>query len=81
MSKTIKTFNQYLVEQHITNEELSILNEGLQQEWTPELEAKVDAALDQFVAEYADENGNFNINSFNSINAFFMISPFIYSII
>lgn len=65
MEKTIKTFNQYLVEQKITGEELSTLNEGLQQEWTPELEAKVDAALDQFVAEYSDENGNFNIDSFN----------------
>ena len=66
MNNTIKTFKEYLVEQQVTEADIKILTESLEQEWTPELEAKVDAALEQFVASYADENGNFNIDSFNN---------------
>lgn len=60
----IKTFNEYLIEQQITEADMKILNEGLQQEWTEELEEKVDAALDQFITEYSD-NGILDINKFN----------------
>jgi len=61
----IKTFKEYLVEQEITESDMAILTEGLQEEWTPELEKKVDAALNEFISEYSDEDGNININRFN----------------
>lgn len=61
----IKTFKEYLVEQEITESDMAILTEGLQEEWTPELEEKVDAALDEFVSEYSDSEGNIDINRFN----------------
>lgn len=61
----IKTFKEYLVEQEITGSDMAILTEGLQEEWTPELEEKVDAALDEFVSEYSDSEGNIDINRFN----------------
>ena len=61
----IKTFKEYLVEQEITDSDMVILTEGLQEEWTPELEEKVDAALDEFVSEYSDSEGNIDINRFN----------------
>lgn len=66
MSNTIKTFNEYLTEQHVTEEDLRILTEGLQEEWTDELEAKVDAALEEFMVEYSNENGELDIDRFNS---------------
>jgi hypothetical protein len=65
MSNTIKTFNEYLTEQQVTEEDLRILTEGLQEEWTDELEAKVDAALEEFIIEYSNENGELDINRFN----------------
>lgn len=65
MNKGIKTFKEYLVEQQVTEADLKVLSESLEQEWTEELEAKVDAALDEFVATYSDENGNLNIEAFN----------------
>lgn len=65
MKKDIKTFNEYLLEQQITEIDLQVLNEGLQEEWTPELEERVDAALKLFVEQYSDENGNLDINRFN----------------
>lgn len=61
----IKTFKEYLVEQEITESDMAILTEGLQEEWTLELEKKVDAALDEFVSEYSDSEGNIDINRFN----------------
>lgn len=65
MNKQIKTFNQYLIEQQITEQDLKILNEGLQEEWTPELEQKVDDAIAAFMEQYSDENGKLDINQFN----------------
>jgi hypothetical protein len=65
MSNTIKTFNEYLSEQMVTEEDLRILTEGLQEEWTDELEEKVDAALEQFMLEYSNEHGELDINRFN----------------
>jgi hypothetical protein len=66
MSNTIKTFNEYLIEQQVTESDLKILTEGLQEEWTDELEEKVDAALDQFILEYTGDNGEIDIEKFNS---------------
>ena len=37
-----KTFNEYLVEQQLTDTDMQLLQEGLQSEWTQELEEKVD---------------------------------------
>ena len=65
MNKDIKTFKQYLIEQDTTDAELQILAEGLQEEWTEELEEKVDAALEAFILEYSDENGNLDVQRFN----------------
>ena len=48
----MKTFIEYLEAQDITEQEMIILTESLNSEWTPELEAKVDYAIEQFFAEY-----------------------------
>ena len=61
----MKTFVEYLNEQNISEEDLRILNEGLQSEWTDELEAKVDEAIDAFVSEYMLEDGTYDIDRFN----------------
>ena len=61
----IKTFNEYLIEQQVTEADMKILSEGLQQEWTEELEEKIDAALDQFIMEYSNGEGILDINKFN----------------
>ena len=34
----MKTFKTYLVENEITDKDIQIITEGLQEEWTPELE-------------------------------------------
>ena len=41
----MKTFNKYLVEEKITDQDMDILKENLNSEWSPELEAKIDAAI------------------------------------
>jgi hypothetical protein len=61
----MKTFLDYIVEQNITSAELNILNESLQTEWTEELEAKVDAALEEFTKTYKNADGSYNIQMFN----------------
>ena len=53
--KDTKTFNQYLVETHLTESDMTLLKESLQTEWTPELEEKVDHAVEQFVQQYRNE--------------------------
>jgi hypothetical protein len=65
MENTIKTFNAYLNENEIVDNDLDLIKEGLQEEWTPELEAKVNEALDAFVAEYQNEDGTFDIERLN----------------
>lgn len=65
MENTIKTFNEYLTEDEIIDVELHLIKEGLQEEWTPELEARVNEALDAFVAEYQNEDGTFDISRLN----------------
>ena len=61
----MKTFVKYLEENQVTEKEMQLLNEGLQQEWTPELEAKVDEAVDAFLNEYRDDNGDLDLERFN----------------
>ena len=60
--KDTKTFNEYLVEQKLTDTDMKLLKESLQSDWTPELEAKVDYALEQFVKQYANEDGSFDLD-------------------
>ena len=58
-----KTFNEYLVEQQLTDTDMQLLQEGLQSEWTEELEEKVDHALEQFVKQYHnEETGAFDLD-------------------
>ena len=61
----MKTFNKYLVEEHVTETDMALIKEGLQEEWTPELEAQVDAAIDEFMKQYADADGNLSIEALN----------------
>ena len=60
--KDTKTFNEYLVEQQLTETDMQLLKESLQEEWTPELEAKVDYALEQFVQQFQNEDGSFDLD-------------------
>ena len=62
----MKTFIEYLEENRVTEKEMQLLTEGLQQEWTPELEEKVDQAVDEFLNEYRDENGDLDVDRFNN---------------
>ena len=61
----MKTFNKYLVENQISEQDYEILKEGLQEEWTPELEAQIDEALDLFEAEYMKEDGTYDLERLN----------------
>jgi len=61
----MKTFNTYLVENAVTEQDIKLINEGLQEEWTPELETKIDAALESFALEYKNEDGTFDIERLN----------------
>jgi hypothetical protein len=61
----MKTFEQYLLEQNVTEKDMQILHESLITEWTPELEAKVDAALEEFITTYKNEDGTYNFERFN----------------
>lgn len=59
----MRTFNEYLLEQQITETDMQLLQEGLQSEWTPELEEKVDLALEQFVTQYLnEETGTYDLD-------------------
>jgi hypothetical protein len=61
----MKTFEQYLLEQDVTINDMQILQESLITEWTPELEAKVDAALEEFIITYKNEDGTYDFERFN----------------
>lgn len=61
----MKTFNKYLVENEISEQEYNMLKEGLQEEWTPELEAQIDEALDLFEAEYMKGDGTYDLERLN----------------
>ena len=53
----MKTFNDYLVEQQLTETDMRLLQEGLQSEWTQDLEDKVD-----FAQQYQKEDGTFELD-------------------
>jgi hypothetical protein len=60
----VKSFKEYLQEnKYFTEDEIKLLNENLTEEMTAHDEAKIDKALDEFVAEYL--NGVKDINDFN----------------
>jgi|TARA_B110000914_G_C15298060_1_gene369741 hypothetical protein len=61
----MKTFNTYLIENSVNKQDLQLINEGLQETWTPELEEKIDAALESFASEYQNEDGSYNIERLN----------------
>ncbi len=62
----MKTFIDYIKEENMTDKELAILNESLQTEWTEELDAKVDAAIEEFTSTYRKEDGTYDIEAFNN---------------
>jgi len=61
----MKTFEQYLKEGELTDGDVVMLKESLQTEWTAELEEKVDIALEEFVKQYANEDGTFDLERFD----------------
>lgn len=61
----MKTFNDYLVENDISEKDYELIKEGLQEEWTPELEAQIDEALDMFEKEYMKEDGTYDLERLN----------------
>jgi hypothetical protein len=61
----MKTFEQYLLEQNVTEMDMKIIQESLISEWTPELEYKVDLAIEEFVSGYKNPDGSYNIDRFN----------------
>lgn len=61
----MKTFIDYLNEQNVTEADIQAINESLTQEWTPELEAKIDEAVDAFLEDYKLEDGTYDIEAFN----------------
>jgi len=61
----MKTFNKYLVEEKITENDIDVLKENLQSEWTPELESKIDAAIEEFCKTYQNEDGTYDLDKLN----------------
>lgn len=61
----MKTFLDYIKEQNVTDVELQVIQESLQTEWTEELEAKVDAALEEFVKDYQNPDGSYDLDRLN----------------
>lgn len=61
----MKTFNKYLVENEISEQDYELIKEGLQEEWTPELEAQIEEALDLFEAKYKREDGTYDLDRLN----------------
>jgi len=62
----MKTFERYIVEGELTESEMIMLTESLQTEWTIALEEKVDKALEDFVKQYMNEDGTYNIEEFDN---------------
>jgi hypothetical protein len=44
---------------------MDVLKENLQSEWTPELESKIDAAIEEFCKTYQNEDGTYNLDKLN----------------
>ena len=57
----MRTFEQFLIKEGVDNKEMALLKESLQSEWTPELEYKVDIALEEFVKQYQNEDGSWDL--------------------
>lgn len=55
----MKPFLEYLTEQE--NSEIEAVTEALNSEWTPELEKRVDEAIEEFSNEYLLEDGSWDI--------------------
>jgi hypothetical protein len=62
----MKTFLDYMSDANATDQELTIIKESLQSEWTVELEEKVDAALEEFVSEYRNADGSYDLERFDT---------------
>lgn len=62
----MKTFLTYLEEQNVTVADLDAINESLQQEWTPDLENRIDEAVDAFLIEYTNVDGTYDIDKLNN---------------
>jgi len=62
----MKTFEEFLIKEGVNSEEISILKESLQTEWTPELEYKVDIALEEFVKQYQNADGSFDLEKLDN---------------
>ena len=60
----MKTFIDYLNEQEVTEADINSINESLNQEWTPELESKIDEAVEEFLKDYRLEDGSYDVNAF-----------------
>lgn len=58
----MKPFLEYINE---NNREIEALNEALQSEWTPELEARVNLALEEFSKKYQKEDGTYDLERLN----------------
>jgi len=65
MKQDFKTFEDYLNEQNVTDKEWGMLRESLTSELTPQLESKIDLAIDEFMSNYTDANGVIDIERFN----------------
>ena len=62
----MKTFEEFLIKEGVNVEEISLLKESLQSEWTPELEYKVDIALEEFIKQYQNEDGSWDLESLDN---------------
>jgi uncharacterized membrane protein YeaQ/YmgE (transglycosylase-associated protein family) len=65
MKQDFKTFEEYLKEQNVTEKEWGMLRESLTSELTPELEGKIDLAIDEFMSNYTNSLGIIDIEKFN----------------
>lgn len=61
----MKTFVEYLESHDVDLAEMQMIEESLKTEWSPELEAKIDEAIDAFLSEYENSDGTYNIEKFN----------------
>lgn len=61
----MKTFVEYLEAHDVNVAEMHMIEESLKAEWSPELEAKIDEAIDAFLSDYENGDGTYNIEKFN----------------
>jgi hypothetical protein len=65
MAEEVKSFTEFLAEdnKYFTKDQIRALNENLKEELTPEEEALINAAVEEFAKEYI--NGTKSIEEFN----------------